>query len=100
MDVFGALADPTRRDLIRVLARGGEATQSALRADVGSAMTRQALAKHLDTLYAAGLVIRERAGRETRYRLEPAPLGVAAAWIADVGSEWDDRLARLAKLLG
>jgi DNA-binding transcriptional ArsR family regulator len=47
----------------------------------------------------AGLVHSRRAGREILYELQPAQLEDAAAWIAEVGAEWDDRLARLRSLL-
>ena len=38
----------------------------------------------------------ERAGREVRYRFTPAPLSEAVTWMAQVGAQWDDRLASLA----
>ena len=95
--VFAALADPTRRHLVERLAAGSPATATGLAADLP--ITRQAVAKHLDLLGSAGLVSRRRQGRETRYRLTPEPLGGAAAWMASVGGEWDERLARLARLL-
>ena len=60
-------------------------------------VTRQAVAKHLSTLAAAGLVRSERRGRETRYALEGTPLEEAAAWLDRVGTEWDGRLAALAR---
>jgi len=62
-------------------------------------ITRQAVSKHLATLRDAGLVEAERSGRETRYRLTPEPLERAAAWMVDVGAEWDRRLAALRRLL-
>ena len=96
--VFAALADPTRRRIVELLAAGPQATPTGLAA--GLPITRQAVAKHLDALGAAGLVSQRRVGRETRYRLTPEPLSEAASWIASVGAEWDDRLARLARLLG
>jgi DNA-binding transcriptional ArsR family regulator len=58
------------------------------------------VAKHLAALDRAGLVTSSRAGRETRYRLTPAPMGEAMAWMASVGAEWDERLARLASRAG
>jgi DNA-binding transcriptional ArsR family regulator len=58
-------------------------------------MTRQAVAKHLAALDHAGLVASERRGRETHYRLTPAPLTEAASWMASVGAQWDDRLQAL-----
>lgn len=91
--VFAALADPTRRQVVRELARRPTATASALARQLP--VTRQAVAKHLAALAAAGLVTATRAGRETRYRLTPDPLDDAIAWMAEVGGAWDERLARL-----
>jgi len=91
-DVFAALADPTRRHLLETLAaRESSATELA----AGLPVTRQAVAKHLAALRDAGLVTPRRAGRETLYRLEGAPLDEAVEWIARVGGEWDARLERL-----
>ncbi len=91
--VFSALADPTRRQVVRLLAeRGGiTATEGAATLPV----TRQAVTKHLRALADAGLVEAERRGRETRFRLTPEPFAAAAAWMAAVGADWDVRLTRL-----
>ncbi|MBV8988212.1 MAG: transcriptional regulator, partial [Solirubrobacterales bacterium] len=43
----------------------------------------------------AGLLDRERSGREVRYRVTPEPLSDAVSWMAAVGEQWDDRLALL-----
>jgi DNA-binding transcriptional ArsR family regulator len=93
--VFDALADPTRRTVMRSVAEDGPVTATQLAARLP--VTRQAVAKHLDALAAAGLVTSHRAGREIRYELTPAPLSDAMAWMADVGGAWDRRLDRLAK---
>jgi DNA-binding transcriptional ArsR family regulator len=91
-DIFDALADPTRRHLVEMLAqREASATELAS----GLPVTRQAVAKHLVALREAGLVDSRKSGRETLYQLNPAPLGQAVAWITSVGDEWDARLARL-----
>lgn len=84
--VFGALADPNRRQVIDYLAEQGTATATELTGELP--MTRQAVAKHLATLAGAGLVESERQGRETRYRLTEA------------GEEWDERLDALRRHLG
>ena len=91
--VFAALADPTRRQVVQSMAGGSTVTASALARDLP--VTRQAIAKHLSLLHDAGLVAAERRGRETHYRLTPAPLTQAASWMAAVGAEWDDRLDAL-----
>jgi len=83
--VFGALADPSRRQVIGYLSERGTATATELTGELP--MTRQAVAKHLATLADAGLVESERRGRETRYRLTLA------------GAEWDDRLDALRRHL-
>jgi DNA-binding transcriptional ArsR family regulator len=96
--VFAALADPTRREVVRSLAAQPGLTASSLAGELP--MTRQAVAKHLSALSGAGLVQARREGRETRYTLTPAPLADAMEWMVDVGAQWDERLARLARRSG
>jgi DNA-binding transcriptional ArsR family regulator len=92
--VFAALADPTRRAVLRSVAAGEASTATELAARLP--VTRQAVAKHLAVLVDARLVDGRRQGRETRFQATPAPLGEAIAWMTAVGAAWDDRLARLA----
>ena len=90
--VFAALADPTRRAVVRGLAAApSTATELSARVPV----SRQAVVKHLSTLERAGLVDAEREGRNVRYRLTPAGFTDAVAWMTDVGAKWDTRLAAL-----
>jgi predicted transcriptional regulator len=49
-------------------------------------ITRQAVAKHLAHLHRAQLVVSERRGRETRYRLTPRPFGDAIEWLEELSS--------------
>jgi len=91
--VFSALSDPTRRALLRTIADQPSATATTLAADLP--ISRQAVLKHLAALTEAGLIDRERAGREVRYRVTPQPLSDAVSWMADVGAQWDKRLAAL-----
>ena len=90
---FAALADPTRRHVMALLADRGSSTATEFARELP--VTRQAIAKHLAALDEAGLAAGRREGRETRYRLTPEPLQEAVAWMASVGAEWDERLARL-----
>ena len=92
-EVFFALSDPTRREVLRSVARQPDLTASRLAGELP--ITRQAVAKHLAALQRAGLVEPRREGRETRYTLTPAPLVDAMGWMADVGATWDRRLERL-----
>lgn len=96
--VFGALADPTRRHLIELLAAEPGATATGLAATLP--ISRQAVAKHLKLLGEAGLVCSHRRGREALFELDPEPLGEAVAWIGSVGAEWDRSLEGLRRLLG
>jgi DNA-binding transcriptional ArsR family regulator len=96
-DVFDALADATRRQVLRHLADRGPQTPTELADHLP--VTRQAVSKHLDVLGRAGLVSSNRSGRETRFTFQPEPLTDAAAWMADVGGTWDRRLAALKKRL-
>ena len=95
--VFTALADPTRREIARLLSERGPLTQTEL--SHALPVTRQAVAKHLGALAEAGLVEAAREGRESRYRLTPAPFEAAALWMAALGAEWDRRLEALRSLL-
>jgi DNA-binding transcriptional ArsR family regulator len=95
--VFFALADATRRTVLRRLSDEGPLTATALAAVLP--ISRQAVSKHLAALAAAGLVAVVREGRERRYRLTPEPLHDAAEWVAQVGAQWDERLERLQRRL-
>ena len=93
--VFTALADPTRRAILAALASGGPATATDL-AD-GLPITRQAIAKHLALLAAAGLVRAEPGERRrVRYRLRSAPMRVAQQFLAALARDWDSPLGALA----
>jgi DNA-binding transcriptional ArsR family regulator len=94
--VFGALAEPMRRRLLQTIAEH-PATATELASQLP--ISRQAVTKHLSSLSEAGLLERERSGRDIRYRLTPAPLTEAMSWMADVSSQWDDRLGRLSETL-
>jgi DNA-binding transcriptional ArsR family regulator len=96
-DVFGALADPTRRHVVERLVEGGPETATALARDLP--ISRQAVVKHLQSLSDAGLVDAAREGREVRYAVRPEPLSDAIAWMMQAGAQWDRRLERLQRHL-
>src|SRR5262245_2255973 len=91
--VFDALGDPTRLQLVARLCRGGP--QSIARLTSGSAVTRQAIAKHLRVLESAGLVRGRREGRESRWEVETQRLEIARAYLASMSERWVSRLAAL-----
>jgi DNA-binding transcriptional ArsR family regulator len=94
--VFGALADPMRRRLLTAIS---EHPSTATELATALPISRQAVTKHLNSLSEAGLLERQKAGRDVRYRVTPAPLSSAVSWMAEVGGQWDGRLARLATAL-
>lgn len=96
--VFSALADPTRRAVLRCLSERPSMTATELSGVLP--ISRQAIAKHLSELAGAHLVAGERVGRENRFRLTPAPMAEAVSWMAAVGADWDERLSRLGTQLG
>lgn len=96
--IFAALADPTRRAVLRSIAAGDATTATELAARLP--VSRQAVAKHLALLQRARLVDSQRDGRETRFEATPAALDDAIAWMTTVGAQWDARLAALAKAAG
>ncbi|MFD1149914.1 ArsR/SmtB family transcription factor [Saccharothrix hoggarensis] len=94
--VLAALSDPTRRQLLDVLAARGEATATTLAERLP--VSRQAVVKHLAVLDAAGLVSGSRVGREVRYAVRPEALDATARWMAALAADWDRRLATIKRL--
>lgn len=94
--VYGAIADPTRRAILRALA-GGENT-------VGELANRfpisfNGVSKHVKVLERAGLVERRVRGREHRLRLRAEPLREAARWLEHYREFWETRLDALEAFL-
>ncbi|URN93665.1 MAG: metalloregulator ArsR/SmtB family transcription factor [Candidatus Pristimantibacillus lignocellulolyticus] len=96
-DVFDAIADPTRRRLIQLLAESEEIPLHELTAQFE--MGRTAVSKHLTILKEAGLVIDRKVGRETRFRLNAAPLREIQDWVAFYSKFWNTNMLRLKQLL-
>ncbi|MBA3449990.1 MAG: helix-turn-helix transcriptional regulator [Chloroflexia bacterium] len=95
-EVLAALADPTRRQVLDAVAARGEATATAIAAELP--VSRQAVVKHLAVLDRAGLVTGHRQGREMRYAVRPDRLDATARWMGEIAAEWDARLARVKRL--
>lgn len=91
-DVFQAIADPTRRGLLRLLDEG-EMPVTALSGHFP--MSRTAVSKHLRVLLDAGLVKERKVGRETRYRLDAEPLLELKRWLSYYERYWDNKLNAL-----
>ena len=98
-DVFKALADASRRELLdRLFAKNGQTlNELCVRlAEAGTSMTRQAVSKHLAILEGANLVATVKRGREKLHYLNPVPIHeIAERWI---GKYERQRLSALAEL--
>ena len=94
--VYGAIADPTRRAILTLLARG-DITIGAL-ADKFP-ISLNGVSKHVKVLERAGLVDRRVNGREHWLTVNPAPLGDAAQWLERYRVFWKRRLAALEQML-
>jgi DNA-binding transcriptional ArsR family regulator len=96
MEIFAALADPTRWRVLTLLAERGEATATTLAGDLP--VSRVAVIKHVAVLDRAGLVQSRRAGREVRYTVRPEKLNATARRLDAIAGEWDARLGAIKRL--
>ncbi len=94
-DVFSALANPVRRQLLMEL-RAGPKTASTLSG--GMPIARSAISEHLALLRDVGLVRVQKRGRERLYHLDPRPLTEVGAWLNVMLAFWTLRLNDLIRL--
>jgi DNA-binding transcriptional ArsR family regulator len=95
-DLFHVLADTTRRDILR---RCASEEPSVSRLADAYPMSFAAVQKHVAVLERAGLVTKERRGREQRVRTEPAAVANARRALDDLEHAWRARVERMADLL-
>ncbi len=91
-DIFQAIADPTRRELLSLLA------DNEMPVTVISSyfpISRTAVSKHLHILAEAGLVSERKIGRETRYKLQPESLLELKEWLSYYERFWDEKIIAL-----
>lgn len=91
-DVFDAIADPTRRKMLELLADKEIAIATITES---FPISRTAVNKHLHILADAGLVSYQKIGRETRYKLQPEALVELKQWLAFFEQYWDEKLSSL-----
>jgi len=94
--VFKALADPTRRQVIERLVSGPASTSELAEP---FAMALPSFTQHLAMLEGAGLVASNKQGRTRTYRLAPSGLDAAEGWLAGQRRTWQQRLDQLDKFL-
>ncbi|EFM12432.1 transcriptional regulator, ArsR family [Paenibacillus curdlanolyticus YK9] len=95
-DVFHAIADPTRRQLLQLL---GDQEMPVTTISGYFPMTRTAVSKHLRILTDAGLLKERKVGRETRYKLEPEPLLELKRWLSYYERFWENKLLALKRFV-
>jgi DNA-binding transcriptional ArsR family regulator len=94
--VFSALADPTRRAILRQLT-GGDATVAELAAPFS--VSQPAISRHLKVLEQAGLISRTRRATARLSHLQAEPLRDAISWLMDYRAYWSESYDRLDGLL-
>ena len=97
MDAFEALADPTRRQIVEMLAAQGQLPAS----DIASrfAISAPAISQHLKILREAGLVDMEKRKQQRLYQLNPATLAQVETWAQQTAARWHARYRALDDLL-
>lgn len=92
-DVFNAIAEPRRREIVNLLARGAERDVNELVLKLG--LPQPAVSKHLGVLRKVGVVAVNKAGQRRLYRLNPQELKPVHDWIQNFERFWTDQLASI-----
>jgi DNA-binding transcriptional ArsR family regulator len=95
-DVFQAIADPTRRAILSLLALNAM-TPNAIAEHFDS--SRQAISKHIKILAECQLVNQKQTGREIHYHFNPQKMKEVDLWMEQFRSQWEDRFGQLDKFL-
>lgn len=97
MDRFTALADPTRRAILEMLARRGEMSAGDIAAPFD--VSAPAISQHLKALREAGLVLVERRGQQRIYRVNVVAMREVEEWAHRLQRQWEQRLDALEAFL-
>ena len=97
MDMYVALADPTRRHILELLAAHGELSATAIYEQVP--VSPQAISQHLKVLREAHLVDMEKRAQKHVYRLNPQTLSQFEAWVQQMQQRWNERFDALDTVL-
>lgn len=98
MDIFQALAEPSRRNIIELLAKKGQLTST----DISNQfhISAPAISQHLKVLREARLIEMEKKAQQRLYKINPAAMGEFQNWIKKMTKAWDERFSMLDKVLG
>ena len=95
-ELWSAIGDPSRRQVLDLLVSHGEVSASWLAERVP--FSRQAVSKHLVVLERSGLIGRRKQGREVLYQVQPGRLDQAIRAMAELAVQWDRRLGTIKRL--
>ena len=95
-ELWSAIAEPSRRQVLDLLVSHGEVSASWLAERVP--FSRQAVSKHLVVLERSGLISRRKQGREVLYQVEADRLDQATRAMAELAAQWDKRLNAIKRL--
>jgi DNA-binding transcriptional ArsR family regulator len=97
MDMFEALADPTRRHIVELLAANGELAATAIYEQFS--VSPQAISQHLKVLREANVVKMEKRAQKHVYRLNPQTLSALETWVQRTRQRWEERFMALDQVL-
>ena len=97
MDMIAALADPTRRNILELLATNGELSATAIYKKFP--VSPQAVSQHLKVLREAHLVEMEKRAQQRLYRLNPHTLSQFEEWVQQMQQRWEERFSALDTVL-
>jgi DNA-binding transcriptional ArsR family regulator len=97
MDMFVALSDPTRRNILELLANSGELAATAIYQNFP--ISPQAVSQHLKVLREAHLVEMEKRAQQHVYRLNPETLSEFETWVKHMQQSWEERFSALDNVL-
>jgi DNA-binding transcriptional ArsR family regulator len=97
MDKFSALADPTRRFILEMLARNGQL--SATEISDNFQVSPSAISQHLKVLREAKLVLMEKRAQQRLYQINPETMGELEQWARQLTQQWHERFEALDQLL-
>jgi DNA-binding transcriptional ArsR family regulator len=95
-ELWSAIGDPSRRQVLDLLVSNGEVSASWLAGKVS--FSRQAVSKHLIVLERAGLISRRKHGREVLYQVQADRLDQASRAMAELAAQWDLRLGAIKRI--
>lgn len=95
-DVFSAIADPTRREILDILRQGEQPVKQIAQP---FQMSLPAISQHLSVLCEVGLVTQRKQGRQRYYRLNPEPLKQVSEWVDRYEQFWQEKLDVLGNYL-